>query len=723
MSDHGSQQQPRPAYCEEYSEETQATLSDTRQSASVTAKRSANVSNKSRSGRDEQSDSGYSSHTHSAPNSSLDSRIDANQPPPPPPPPPTAPAAAAVPVPKPEKSTKLPKSRAHSPEKNVLRRAGSKSRRDGDSRKNDCMCDKCVSDPRRSAVPVQPNWLANYAIAQPRQKTPAPPSPQPRRPALVEPIMVPREHARPRPSASRARPMSFHAGTLPEPRYLAQPHYIMERQPSMRQPAYPFPPQAFPPPQPYVEQMLPLQSAPPLPPPQNYYPQPTMAPMAYEIVPQPRPRPRRLTSEQTRARPQSMYYGSPPIYEYVEPTYKTIEPKQPIQRQLSRRGRRESLRTSEPSSHDEANLMPPPPVPKPPKPETRVRTEQRPHMRQTASAAAVYPSQTSQLRGGSGQDPSESSLKRRDSRKGNTEESSRSRHPSKARPARPGEEKAVTFDDVERDMSRMDLDASPAKSRRRSSVYGHESLADAEGSIEAYQQSVRTPAALEPSKEDVIARLMREKRANSLQQHKSEDGGSRLSAQSRGSRGSKSSRDGSERVRHPSISESKALDRRPSNDVGSVRSTETNDAPFALRFKPQDTNVTMAGSIDGRAISLRRSKEVDGDIELSIESHAAYDTLRGRKPSTSSGRPPLRQHSHKRYSYIEGQGVREITGPGYESSQAVSMARVSSQQSDEQVPRIVGERIVTTTRSRRSSRYGYDGRDRYDYEGRERYER
>ena len=714
MSDHGAPQQPRPAYCEEFSEETQAALSDTRQSASVTARHTANVT-KSRSGRDEQSDSGYSSHTHSAPNSSLDSRIETNLTIPPPIAPEPSSAATVKPSIEIANATTKPRSRAHSPEKNLLRRTGSKSRKDGSSRRKECACEKCLSDPRRSAIPVQPSWVAS------KSRPPGPSPLQPRQPpAIIEPFVAPRGHMRPQPAASRARPMSYHAGTMPEPMYLSQPHFLVERQPTVRQAAYPFPPpQMFPPPEAFAEPMYPLQPAAPLPQPQDYFPPASMTPMTYEIIPQPRPRPRRLTSEQTRARPQSMYYGNPPpIYEYGEPIYKTVEPKQPIQRQLSRRGRRESLRSSQPSPKDDQELMPPPPVPKPPKLETRSRTESRPAPRQAYSAADVFPSQSSQLRAGGEQTLGGSPLRPRESRKSSAEEASRSRRPSLARAPKYSEEKAVTFDDIEREMGRTGIDGSPAKSRRRSSVYGHESLEDAEGSIEAYQQAVRSPAALTPSREEVIARLMKEKRTTTLQHPNSEDGGSRLSAHSRGSRGSRNSRDGSEHVRKSSITDSKALQRRPANDVGSVRSTENKEAPFALRFKPKDTNVTMAGSIDGRAISLRNSKDVEGDLELSIESYAAYENQRGRKASisSSSSRPPPRQQSHKRYSYIEGQGVQEITSPGYERRESTSMARVSSQRSDEQAPRIVGERIVTTVRSRRSSRYGYDRRERYDYD-------
>ena len=679
MSEHGSQQQPRPAYCEEFSEENQATVPETKQSANVAAKRSKPDVANSRSSRDEQIDSGYD--THSGPNSSLDSKVDSN--------PPVAPDPPNTSLERGGTIKKASQDRAPSPEQNNAKRAESKSRRDGHPRKRECYCDKCVSGAQRGAAPFDPYMSSNYVIAQPRQKTPAPSMPQARRaPQPAEAIMPLREHVRPRPATNRARPMSFHAGMMPEPMYLTQPAYVVERQPSARQAIYPFPPPSFPP-----------QPPPPLPPPpQEYF---TPMPIHYEMLPPARPRPRKIPSEQPRARPQSMYYGEPPpVFENVGPIYRTIEPSKPLQRQLSRRGRRESLRVPDTSPKNDAQVMQPPPIPAP-KIDTRPRHEQRPPIRQTATSAAALPHQES-YRGSVGQDARDPSTKHQSSRKGSVEDPPRSRRPSVARPSKTSEEKVVSFEELERDMSHLNTDPSPAKSRRRSSLYSHENLEDLEGSVLAYQQSkgsVRSSGAT-PSRDDILSPLVRKKT------NTDSDTGSRMSAHSRGSRGS---RDGSDVKR---TSTSKALDRRPSNEV-STRSE--NERPFALRFNPEDTNVKMQGGIDGRAISLRKSKDGDGDMELSIESRASPESGRGRMNSSSSSRPPLREKSRKRYSYIEGRGVQEISGPGFEASRSLSIARVQSNpQESGTAPRVIGERIVTTMRSRRSSRYAYDGRERYD---------
>ena len=135
------------------------------------------------------------------------------------------------------------------------------------------------------------------------------------------------------------------------------------------------------------------------------------------------------------------------------------------------------------------------------------------------------------------------------------------------------------------------------------------------------------------------------------------------------------------------------MDRQPSTDVNA---RSENDR-FALRFNPEGINVKMQGGIEGRAINLRKSKDGDGDMELSIESRAGIESSRER---TVGSRPAIREKSRKRYSYIEGPNrVKELDN-----------ARMNSR--EEEGSRILGERIITTMRSRRSSRYGYDGRER-----------
>ena len=185
--------------------------------------------------------------------------------------------------------------------------------------------------------------------------------------------------------------------------------------------------------------------------------------------------------------------------------------------------------------------------------------------------------------------------------------------------------------------------------------------------------------------------------------------------------------------------------RRPSSEVkGHGNKTDK----VAMRFNAsQDINFDLKGGIEGRTISVRPSKDGDGDMELSIGS-------RGRTPAPAavapSSRPTLvqgREKSRRRYSYIEGQeGVMEVdrakvgqasrgtsqyrnetrggvvqvergksaggrtTSTYYRSGPARPLQRVNTGESireegefDE--PRVVRERVRMTSRSRRSSRY------------------
>ena len=76
---------------------------------------------------------------------------------------------------------------------------------------------------------------------------------------------------------------------------------------------------------------------------------------------------------------------------------------------------------------------------------------------------------------------------------------------------------------------------------------------------------------------------------------------------------------------------------------------------------------------------------------------------RGRTGGSRTVRPPANERSRRKYSYIDGEGVTEL-----ERSRTTSSAPVEVMEEDR--PRIVRERITTTSRSRRSSRSGYSGR-------------
>ncbi|KAL9095155.1 MAG: hypothetical protein Q9163_006521 [Psora crenata] len=225
----------------------------------------------------------------------------------------------------------------------------------------------------------------------------------------------------------------------------------------------------------------------------------------------------------------------------------------------------------------------------------------------------------------------------------------------------------------------MNIEPANVKSRRRSPVYSHESLEQLEGSVEAYQASkstMRSP--IYTPMHDEVMRLGRKKT------NTNSETGSRASAHSKGSRGSRADSD---------VKTRKSLDRRSSNNA----SMRNENDRFALHFNPDCINVKMQGDIE--AINLRKSKDYDGDIELTIGSQPSIEA-RGR---ALGNRPPLREKSRTRYPYLECQGVKELENSQQESSRAISRARVEP--GDEDEPRVVGERIITRTRSRRSSKY------------------
>lgn len=810
MTDNGQQQQqqPHPAYCEEFSEEAQATVPETRQSANIAAKRSkASEHPKARKTlRDEFSDSGYSSHTHGTLNSSLDSKLDHAQ----------SGATvhhALVPfVAEPD----VIKSRAQSPDKDLTatapKRTRSKNRRDGggaSARRRECGCDNCIAAARPSHLLLDPYQTSVRPSAHPpsRHRTPAPPSPQSRRtPQVAMPL---REHTRTRPPTSaRPRPMSYHGGATPDPNYVpAQPTYLLDHPPPATQTAYPFLQPSYPP-QPSFYQAAP--PPPPPPAPQDYF-QP-MQPQMYEIQPQmqppPRPPTRQWTSERPPERPQSMFYAAPPpqpIYDYEygdDPIYTVMMDPQPQQQRrdhsLSRRDPHSSLREtyagrpSVPSSEDSRRMPPPPHPPKP-------RPEYRPQIRHAATAAGTVHTDP---RRSSHDEPRQSTASTSRKPSFDTSQPSRSRRPSLARPSlRTSEDKNVSFDGLQRGIQGMTLEPistnttsnSSSKSRRRSSVYGghgESALRDLEGDVEAYQATQRlrsntsasnstTPISPLATNEDLLSRLP----LGTRKKTDSSETGSRTSQRSGGSGSGL-------RARRPS-----------NNDVGSTSSREnkegrdSNAGNLALRFNPEGVNIKMQGGIDGRAINLRKSKDGEkGDLELSIGSkdesktdrrkqimaahhhtertvpalsgaptvrqieHSAHhhhhhqQDRRGRETPVSLGsRPSLagRERSRRRYSYVEGGGggVREVPheeggysltkigsrdpyeavaggsgarigsrdeGGGGLRPSGSALARTGSSESREEEyggaggARIIGERIVTTMRSRRSSRYKYD---------------
>lgn len=690
---------PKAAYVEEYNEEAETSNPATRQTANISSKRSRPNIASTKALHDGVSDSGHSSHTAGTLGSSatsLESKTGSN--------PLKVEENTAASKRRPTGVENLVKSRSHSPQKPSIPRTKSKSLRERHSQsKQPCNCSECVARARRSSAVLEPpkqheskrtsksrptlGGLLRSARLPPAQIVPNVPALQP-------------VQARPRALTEQsyhraARPVSFHAGAIPpEPVFVQQP-FIIERQPSYPAPS-PFPPSSY----------LPQPSYFPPPPqpvsaPQNLY---TATASPYTV--QPRPRPRQWISDQRAPpRPQSMYYGSsPPMVEYgEEPIYTTIAPgvrpapRQPMHREPTPGSPEDYF------PHPEDYYKMPPP---PPKIKTQAQLQQRPPMARHAHTTSDAHPPLRQSRGGH-EESTKAHGVNRSPVKQSFADHERSRRPD-ARVSKRRDNSVPRVHAVERGMSRMNIESSTAKHKRRASVYGHEALNDLERSVETYQAAAKgTPTAFNALP---IDSLVRKKKTSS-------DTSSRHSGKSGKS---KTSKEGSD-----------VKSRRPSSEI---KNRNENDG-LAMRFNAsQGVNLDLKGGIEGRTISLRQSKDGgEGNMELNIgsrgrpigtrppiagreKSRRRYSYLDGQtggvteveRPKTSS-RPPL-----KGYSYIDDKGVTELervrTGGGSGSAaldRGRSGRRFAESIEEEREPRIVRERIVTTSRSRRSSRSGF----------------
>jgi len=696
---------PKAAYVEEYNEEAETANPATRQTANISTKRSKPDVASIKPLHDGVSDSGHSSHTAGTLGSSatsLESKTGSN--------PPKVEKNTAASKRRPTGVENLATSKSHSQEKPSLRGTQSKSQNERHSQsKQPCKCSECTAKARRSSAALEPS---GHHESKPKTKSrpllagllrstrPPPVQVLPNVP-ILQPIQ-----ARPRASTEQshhrvARPVSFRAGAMPsEPVFVQQP-LIIERQPSYPAPS-PFPTPSYPPPQ------------------QSYFPpapQPPPAPQAFytatapPFTVQPRPRPRQWSSDQRLPpRPQSMYYGSsPPMIEYgEEPIYTTIAPGlRPTPRQ-SREPAPVSLRDQLPRPEDYYK-MPPPPT----KIKTQAQPQQRPLMIGHAHTTSGARPPLRQRRSGL-QESTKARANNRSPVKQSFTDHERSRRPD-ARPSKRSDDSVSSTQAVERGMGRMNIESNTAKHKRRASVYGHESLHDLERSVESYQTV--TKGAPTSSNALPIKSLVRKKDPSS-------DTSSRHSGKSGKSKTSREGSDGNCR-RHSS----------------ETKNRNENDG-LAMRFNAsQGVNLDLKGGIEGRTISLRQSKDGgEGEMELSIgsrgravgsrpaivgreKSRRRYSYMDGHtggvteveRPKTSS-RPPLRG-----YSYITDQGVTElerVRTAGSASSAPLERVRTGGSFADsvqeERDPRIIRERIITTSRSRRNSRSGYSGRGMAD---------
>lgn len=657
----------RAAYFEEYNEDAHTTLPETRQTANIAVKRSKTDIAKTKvadTPHERSSDSGYSSQTVATVNSgdsSLESKAGSK--------------ASTKPL-KLETNAAATKRRPAAPEKSLetvpqsplkspLRRTASRAQDRSSKAQKDCACEECRGKVRQSIAPLETSWpLLLAQQVQPRHQASAnlqPPRPsKPRSPPDV-PVVQPAQ-VRPRALTSQShravRPMSYHCGVTPQPMYMP-PVYQERRQPPPHLAPITYPMPSFPPTR---GSYFPQSSQ--LPPqPQEAFPVP-LSPYEYPPCPQVRSWPTAQVS-------QPVIYGSAPI-EYTRPlVYRATTPSaQPMPRHsFSNRERPPPLREAYLHRDEDYYTMPPPSRPTP----SSQQQQQRPIMKHAATTSVAYPL-LHHRRSRRAEEDTEYMSSRRSARQDNTGEFDRSRRPLASRPsATVSSDKSNSSHSVEHKLGRMSIESSnpEGKHGKRVSYHGHRTLHDHhERDAEAYQTSKNNSAGVssDPFTVDSL-KLVRKKT------HTSSDTGSRVSGEG------KSSREGSD------VKPRSSTDRRGGSDV----KTRNEHDGVTVRFHPSSgVNLDLKGSgVEGRTISLRQSREGEGEMELSIGTKERH----------------TREKSRRRYSYIEGNSIREL-----EPARNSSRMRRERQDRAESERESVGERRPAGTGSRQSSRSRFGAR-------------
>ena len=654
---------PRAAYYEDYSEDTHTTLPETRQTANIAAKRSRPdiAKQKTADTRDERSDSGNSSQTVATLNSgdsSLESKAGAK--------PSRVDAGAPAIKRRPTFLTKKSEIRQKSPPKPSQKRNSSKVRDERSEKPEVCTCTECKATARKSLAPLETSWPA-AVNRQPRHKHEAATTPQSAQPppprATHDASACQPAQARPRALKSQSyqvpRPMSYH-GAPPEATY-TQPQPILIQRPALT--PYPnhltFPPPSYPPNR------------------TSYFPSPqAQAPRRQDSFPLPpspydmqsHPQQRQWISEHPSNR-HSMIYASPPIIEY--PQQPPYTPRPPSAQPTSHPSFSYYDHSPPPQEHmisrdeDFYRIL----LPQAPNPKTQHRPPIK-HAATTSTAPPLLPHTHSRRT----EDNTDQISRHRSPRKEQAREH-RLRRPSLAsRPsATPSGEKSSSHS-VERGLARMTIESNEAaaKHQRRVSYYNREKPHDLERVVETYQDEVNTGA-------DVVRVPVTTDSLKLVRKKTHSDTGSRASAEGRGSR------EGSDVKPRSSTDRRSGSDTKPRNDNDGV----------TVRFNPSSgvhLNV-KGGSMEERTISLRQSREGQGEMELSIGAKDRH-TL-SRTASRNEGRE-RRQKTYPSMSGIGSNGAREL-----------EIARSASRTRGERETGRERRRSVAGSRSRRSSKGGF----------------
>ncbi|KAL9002872.1 MAG: hypothetical protein Q9188_004227 [Gyalolechia gomerana] len=670
-----SPSRPHAAYIEDYNEDAHTTVPGSRQTANVAAKRSKpeiSTIKVTDLGRDEASDSGYSSHTAAtlgSRDSSLGSKagsatltLD------------TSPESLAASKRRPTITQRPSQSTSQSPHKPPSRRSESKARQKEGLRHGSCRCGECQAKvksrtPRPTASPQNASsFNPDQAKQKPAANVDDPPAsknvqisapPVTAAAPAIQPAQPRPRHPGSPSYRSTPRPFSFHGGIMPQPMYY-QP-MLVARPPSGFPAQSPFPPPSYPPPT--ISYCSPTYQNPHSQPPSASQPSPTMHRELYTMTPSsnslaPQTQAHQWSTAQHPPPRQPITYSAPPIVEYPHASQYTGNSHPTVHRTFSERDQERPIPFREEYfPFDEDYYRMPPPPPPPPKPPNV--THQRPGIRHAATATARAPHSGQYFT----EEYSEDDQMQKSPRKYAGENYDKPTRPALAAKHShvKGSDRSHGIDRLEQDFPQMSVEGSSAaaKQRRRMTYYGGPIPKDLERQVEAYQAEklASTETATTPLTADSL-KLVRRKTQTS-----NSDTGSRASGDGR------ASREGSD------VKPRSATGRRGSSEVKT-----RNDDGFTMRFNTsQGVNVDLKGGAKDRTISLRQSREGEGNMELSIR-----------------GKNEARDKSRRRQSYIDGSIVREL-----EALRAGSrMGRLSRVADGERLK----ERSVAASQSRRSSR-------------------
>lgn len=670
---------PRAAYIEDYNEEAHTTIPETRQTANVAAKRSkpdiAKVKG-AQGGPDDASESGNS--TAASPRGDGEQLAQ-------------EPGTANPPSLKIDTSVKAPKSKERSSKmktpktpgtpkkapKISLRRTESKGQDGRPSGNKDCNCEECQPVKGKQPAMTRRSVRQSEGPAVPppllRTKTEAPTPPSPLKSSGPQPIQIPivqPAQVRPRPTTSQtyraARPVSYHAGTMPAEFLYTRPLFVDRPPGSAVIPGLPYPQPSFTPPKAWYF----TPSLPTMPPPRRELP--PMSPFPYDRRPQPvpllngRPHLSHWVSEQPTYHRQPMPYGTSPIVEdpghFIYPI-NNLNPQPSPRRSFNQQRERPPPVHEEPFPCDEDYF----PTMPPSRPDETLQ-QYRPSIRHAATTSALHPV-LHHARGRRGEEIPAGPYRERSPRKASPEKREYASRPSlSSRASGSSGHERPSLHVADRHTARVRPESSAsARQNRRASYHGLESHKELERVAEAYQAlAVAEAGPRRPELTVDSLKLIRKKTQNS-------------DTNSRNSGEGKRSREGSD------VKPRNSTDRRGGSDVKS----RTDADSFTMRF-PQGVNIDLkGGGVEGRTISLRQSGEGEGGMELSI----------GGRGKISGSKNDASDRSRKRSSYIEDGGTREM-----QYARSLSQVAQPDKDTENMVER---ERKVAGSRSRRSSRIGY----------------